>query len=63
MGIVTDRDVLMKVLAKQADIPSTTIKELISQETLTLKETEGFKETLQKMADKRVRRAPMVDGR
>lgn len=61
LGIVTDRDILIKLIDQGSELNKKAVKEIVSQDVLTLKDSEGFKETTEKMAEKGVRRAPVVD--
>jgi signal-transduction protein with cAMP-binding, CBS, and nucleotidyltransferase domain len=64
IGIVTDRDIALNVVAKNKNIDSTKVSEVMSQNLLTLECSQGIKEAIDAMRDKGVRRAPvMKDGK
>lgn len=61
VGIVTDRDIVIEVIAKEADINSLTAGDIMGPELVTAREAEGVFETIQLMRLKGVRRMPVVD--
>lgn len=63
LGIVTDRDILMKVLSKGVALEKISVEDIMSAPLLTAKEKDDLSETIQKMNRKRVRRLPVVNGR
>jgi len=62
VGIVTDRDLVLEVLAAGLDPETVTIGDLISCELATVGEQDGIWETIQRMRIKGVRRMPVVDA-
>ncbi|MEQ6341558.1 MAG: CBS domain-containing protein [Gammaproteobacteria bacterium] len=61
VGIVTDRDIVIEVIAKEADINILTAGDIMGPELGTVREGEGVFETIQMMRLKGVRRMPVVD--
>ena len=61
VGIVTDRDVVMKVVADNADPLSVTVGEVMSKELVTGREEEGIYESIERMRTHGIRRLPVVD--
>ncbi len=61
VGIVTDRDIVIEVIAKEADINSLTAGDIMGLELVTTREADGVFETIQLMRLKGVRRMPVVD--
>ena len=61
-GMITDRDIAVKVLAQGKDPESTTAGELGDGKPVTIGADDSIKETLQTMKDKKVRRLPVIDG-
>src|SRR4051812_37717860 len=63
-GMLTDRDIVVKVLAQGKDPRSTTAGELGQGdgETVTIGADDSVEEALQTMAQHKVRRLPVVDG-
>lgn len=62
-GMVTDRDLVVKVLADERDPASTSLKDLADQpEVVTIGADDPIDEALQTMIDHTVRRLPVIDG-
>jgi CBS domain-containing protein len=61
VGILTDRDLVIEILAKNVDMNAVTVGDVMSSELLTARESDGLYETLQRMRAKGVRRVPVVD--
>jgi CBS domain-containing protein len=63
-GMLTDRDIVVKVLAKGKDPSSVTAGELGQGdgETVTIGADDSIDEALRTMKDKAVRRLPVIDG-
>ena len=62
VGIVTDRDLVIEILARQVEPGSVTIGDIMSSELVTARESDGLFDTLQRMRAKGVRRVPVVDA-
>ena len=61
-GIVTDRDLVVKVLAAGSDANKTTLGSVCSKDVTALKPTQTIDDAVQIMRDKAIRRLPIVDG-
>jgi CBS domain-containing protein len=61
VGIVTDRDVVVEVMATGLDPNAITVGDIMVQDIATARESEGVLETMQIMRYKGVRRLPIVD--
>lgn len=61
VGIVTDRDIVVEVVAASMDPEALTIGDVMGPELATVRENEDLFETLRYMRDKGVRRMPVVD--
>mgnify|MGYP003571918615 FL=1 len=61
MGIVTDRDLVLEVLAQDVDPDSLSIKDIMSTDLVTVLESETFLRVLDIMKKQRVRRILVVD--
>jgi CBS domain-containing protein len=63
-GMITDRDIVVKVLAAGKDPGRTRVAELAQgdRETVTIGADDSIEEALRTMADHRVRRLPVIDG-
>ncbi len=62
IGILTDRDLVIEILAKDVDMNAVTVGDVMSRELMTARENDGLYETLQRMRAKGVRRVPVVDA-
>jgi CBS domain-containing protein len=62
LGIVTDRDLVIEVLAQQVAVDSITVDDVMSRELVTAGEHETLIDTLDLMLKKGVRRLPVVDA-
>jgi len=60
-GIVTDRDIVVEVVAAGVNPESLKVGDIMGPEVATVRESEGLFEALRYMRDKGVRRMPVVD--
>jgi CBS domain-containing protein len=65
VGMVTDRDIVLRVVAEGKDAESTTVAEIASTDLVTVDPQQDLDEALRLMAQHQVRRLPVVeeDGR
>ena len=63
IGILTDRDLVMEILAQDLSPDAVTVGDIMSEEIVTAREEDGVWDTLQRMRIKGVRRVPVVDAR
>lgn len=61
VGIVTDRDIVVEVVAAGLDPDALTVGEIMTPELATVQESTGVFEAIRYMRDKGVRRLPVVD--
>jgi CBS domain-containing protein len=61
-GIITDRDLAIKVVAEARDPRTTSVKEVMTDDLVTCKENEDVRHALKLMQENQVRRIPVVDG-
>jgi CBS domain-containing protein len=61
-GMLTDRDIVVRVIAEGKDPGSTNAGELGEGKPVTIGADDSIKETLQTMKDHKVRRLPVIDG-
>lgn len=61
-GMVTDRDVVVKVLADGGDVRAVHAGELAQGEAVTIGADDDVAELLRTMIEHRVRRLPVIDG-
>lgn len=62
IGILTDRDIVLEVLAKDVDMTSVTIGDVMSLKLVTVTEQTSLLDTLESMRQHGVRRLPVVDS-
>ena len=60
-GIVTDRDLAIKVVAEARDPKTTQIEEVMSEGLVTCRENDDIQSVLQLMQENQIRRIPVVD--
>ncbi|MBF8302296.1 MAG: hypothetical protein HW396_577 [Candidatus Dadabacteria bacterium] len=63
VGIVTDRDILLRVVNKGLDPEKSSVDDVMTKEIVTLKEGMGLFEALEQVKGKGIRRFPIVDAR
>ena len=61
VGIVTDRDLVVEVLAQNLSPEALIVSDVMSSKLLTAREEDNFWRTLDRMSAKGVRRLPVVD--
>lgn len=61
VGVVTDRDLVVEILAKDLDIASVTAGDLISEHLVSVSADTSVLEAIEIMSNRGVRRAPVVD--
>jgi CBS domain-containing protein len=62
IGIVTDRDIVVNVVAKGADVNTTTLADIASRDLVTISPDDDLNDALGLMAAHQVRRLPVVEG-
>jgi len=62
VGIVTDRDLVLEVMAPQIDPVTVTVRDILTTDLVTIKKDAGLFEAIEYMHAKGVRRLPVVDG-
>ena len=62
VGIVTDRDLVIEVIAQQVPVESATLNDVMSRNLVSVGEQETLIDTLQLMLKRGVRRVLVVDG-
>ena len=60
VGIVTDRDIVMEVLAENLEINDVNVGDIMSYALLKVQESDSIVETAQRMRARGVRRVPVV---
>ena len=64
VGMITDRDITTRVVAEAADLATTSVRDVYSQDLISVEPDKDFDDALGLMARHQVRRLPVVeDGR
>lgn len=61
-GMITDRDIVVKVLAQGKDPATTKVIDLVQGEVVTIGADDSVEEAARTMAEHQVRRLPVIDG-
>jgi CBS domain-containing protein len=62
IGIVTDRDIVVRVVAEGRDPNATRVSEIASTELVTVSPDDDLDEALKLLAERQIRRLPVVEG-
>ncbi|MFQ5755297.1 MAG: CBS domain-containing protein [Acidiferrobacterales bacterium] len=62
IGILTDRDIVIEVIAGKVDMETVAIGDVMSFDLVTVQEDEDIFDTIELMRTKRIRRVPVVDS-
>ena len=63
VGIVTDRDIVVRAIAEGRDTSDTTAEEVLSEDLVTVTPDMDVERAARLMADRQVRRLPVVEGK
>ena len=63
IGIVTDRDLVVKILAGGTDIERATVRDAMTPSPASCQESDPIDEAVKLMSERQVRRMPIVDDR
>ena len=61
VGIVTDRDIVLEIVAPKLDLEAVNVGDVMSSDLLLAREVDGLWETLKRMRSRGVRRIPVVN--
>ncbi len=61
IGILTDRDIVIEVLAEGVNLNDIAVHDVMSSELISVKEDDYIIETIEQMRDKGIRRVPVVN--
>ena len=61
IGIVTDRDLVLRCIANDKDAKETTLSEIMTTNVCTCKENDDMQDAQTKMGREQIRRLPVVD--
>lgn len=62
IGILTDRDIVVEVLAEEVAVDSVTIEDVMTRSPVTAREDEDIFTTMETMRAKGIRRIPVTDS-
>jgi CBS domain-containing protein len=62
VGIVTDRDLVLKIVAKEHDAKSTKVETVMTRQVVTCRADDDLQKALDAMAEHQLRRIPIVDN-
>jgi CBS domain-containing protein len=62
IGIVTDRDLTLKIVAKGLDAKSTKVETVMTRKVITCRADDDLQKALDAMAEHQLRRIPVVDA-
>jgi len=62
VGMITDRDLVIRGIADNKDLKETKVSEIMSENLLFLESQKGIKEAIDEMNEKGVRRAPVLNN-
>jgi CBS domain-containing protein len=63
VGVITDRDIVLRVIADGKDYHSVKIQDVMSVNPVTCSPEDAMQDGIDKMSQHQVRRLPVVDGR
>lgn len=61
IGIFTDRDLVVGIIAEEIDVKTVTLGDVMRDHLITAREDDDLNETIERMSSKGVRRIPVVD--
>jgi len=61
VGVVTDRDIAIEIIAKSLDFNQFSVADIMSPQLVSVQESEGVFETIRLMRAKGIRRIPVVN--
>jgi CBS domain-containing protein len=62
VGITTDRDIVIKVVAVRRNVETATVRDAMTANPATCREDEDVSRAVEKMAEHQVRRIPVIDA-
>ena len=62
VGIVTDRDIVIRAIAEGCDPRTTAIRDVMTKDVVTVQETDDVKDAARLMKDRQIRRVVVVGG-
>jgi len=62
VGIITDRDMVIKVVAEGRDTKNTRVEQVMTHDPVTCRENDDLQKAMDAMSKRQVRRIPIVDN-
>jgi len=62
VGIVTDRDIVIEIIAKSLPVSGLTVGDIMGSQLISVQETEGVVETIRLMRVNGIRRIPVISA-
>ena len=62
VGMITDRDIIIEGVAKNLDLAGTPVSKIMSTSVVTVEVTDDAQAVATVLANKQIRRVPVVDG-
>ena len=62
VGILTDRDLALKIVAEERDSQSTKVEEVMTRKVVTCQKDDDLQKALDLMAENQLRRIPVIDS-
>jgi len=62
VGMVTDRDIVVKAVAEGRSVEAATVKEVMTTQVVTCGENDDIEKAVSQMAERQIRRLPVVDA-
>ncbi len=62
VGVLTDRDIVVEIIAEEVSVEKLLVGDVMSFDPVTVREDMGVSETIKLMRDKGIRRIPVVDA-
>ncbi len=62
VGIITERDVMKKVVAESKDATKTTVKEVMEKEVIMIRPDTDIEDAVEIMMEKQIKKLPVVEG-
>ncbi|MCF7965467.1 MAG: CBS domain-containing protein [Methylobacter tundripaludum] len=62
VGVVTDRDIVIEIIAKSLNLDEFSVGDIMAPQLVSVQETEGVFETIRLMRTKAIRRIPVLNS-
>jgi CBS domain-containing protein len=62
VGVITDRDIVLRGVAKGSDPKSTAVRDAMTEDVVSCRETDSVKDVARTMKDRQIRRVVVIDA-